>query len=479
MKLSAREILSWLKPKRVIHYDKLPSSFSKLSTDSRTIRRGQLFLALKGERFDGHDFVVEAFKAGALAAVVEDGKLEEILGKLSNLQVPLIVVDDTLKALGNLARGYREEKLRGTTVLALTGSVGKTSVKEWITLIAEQVFGEDKVVSNLKSFNNEIGVPLTILNTSPQTELLILELGARREGDIEYLCQVAQPNYGLITSIGPVHLQFFKTLKGVAKVKGELLRFIEDSPVGSNSYIPNSLRKFYQIDLYRKLKIVVPRLKVRTKVSTCATYITLTERSNLCSRVRISLKLDSKLLPRHQLSNFNLALSVVEELIGYRLPLYTCAELIRRYTPPDMRTQLLQVRDNILIINDAYNSNPISLKSAIGLLEELRADSKLAIIGDMLELGSKERFYHSKIAVPLSKLESVWLYGRAVMTTYKTLKELASTSSDIRFFKLDEFEKLRREFREWIRSRSSEGVHIGLLKASRGLRLERLLDDLT
>ncbi|MCE2449484.1 MAG: UDP-N-acetylmuramoyl-tripeptide--D-alanyl-D-alanine ligase [Candidatus Latescibacteria bacterium] len=184
-----------------------------VATDSRSIDEGELFVALRGERFDGHDFVEAAFARGACAALVE----RRWPGLDQAASGPLLAVDSTLQALGDMARAYRRRW--EVPVVAVVGSAGKTTTKEMIAAVLGQRY---RVLKTIGSENNEIGVPRTLLQLSPNHEAVVLELAARRIGDIRYLCSVAEPTIGVLLNIGTAHIEFFGSVEGVAKAKGEL-----------------------------------------------------------------------------------------------------------------------------------------------------------------------------------------------------------------------------------------------------------------
>ena len=224
MRLDARELLN-IDHVRVQNVDRLRGKRLRgVSTDSRTVRQGDVFFAVKGERFDGHAFVAEAFSHGCTAAVVEERLPRSVLG-LDNF--PIIFVKDTIRALGEFARWYRRRF--DIPIIAITGSNGKTTTKEMIAEVLGEKFAVLKTEGNL---NNHIGVPMTLFRLDRRHDAAVVEMGTNHFGELEYLCSVAEPTHGMITNIARAHLEFFGSLEGVAKAKGEAFDWLASRGVG-------------------------------------------------------------------------------------------------------------------------------------------------------------------------------------------------------------------------------------------------------
>lgn len=363
-----------------------------VTTDSRALSPGCLFFALRGERFDGNAFALQALSLGAAYAIVDDATLGEHPG--------LLLVEDTLLALQELAALHRVKC--ATPIIAITGTNGKTTTKELSAAVLSRTYRLHYTEGNL---NNHIGVPLTLLKLRPEHTLALIEMGASRPGDIEELCQIAQPNYGLITNIGMAHLEGFGSIEGVEATKGELYEWLRahDGKVIRREEDPRLAR------LGRGLPTVSygnsPEAVVLGRVLDDADsmYLSLewsAEAIGIAPRVQAT-----QLVGRYNVDNVLAAISLG---LFFDVPTEEISDAIATYKPSNSRSQLIQSDRNV-IVADAYNANPSSMRSAIDNFLSLATDRpRLIILGDMNELGAESQAAHQAL---LSLLIS---HGQAV-----------------------------------------------------------------
>lgn len=359
---------------------------SGVSIDSRTIKPNELFVAIKGERFDGHVFIKEALTRGA-AAIVFSGKRYEKTALKHPGAVPMLRVRNTVWALGALAYSYRARfKI---PVIAVTGSNGKTTTKEMLKAILSKRFS---VLCNPGTQNNHIGVPLAIFKLQKKHRLAVIEIGASRAGEIDRLSWIIQPNVGVITNIGPSHLKSFKNLQGVFKTKIELTKNLsrdaklvinQDDRFLSGLNGPNLCRVTFGLN--RSCDFYAEGIKQTEKETSFV----------LNGKHHITLKV----LGRHNVYNALASIAVAKSFgIGYN----EIKDALSIFKAPPMRMQLFDI-NNVRIISDCYNSNPDSLTFALEFLSEYSSrGKKIAVCGDMLELGERARSLHFDIGKKLA-----------------------------------------------------------------------------
>ena len=413
-----------------------------VSTDSRTVGKEQIFFALWGDNYNGNKFASDALARGALSAVIDDPLFET---------ENTILVDDCLFELQALASHYRKELK--VPVLAITGTNGKTTTKELIATILSKKY---KVHYTRGNLNNHIGVPLTILSASADTEILIIEMGASHIGEIRTLCLIAKPDYGLITNIGTAHIEGFGSADGVARAKTELYEH---------------LRKVNGIALYNDKDPLLAE-KIFKIINRAVPFSAPPGSDLLIEPVPSDLTLKISITYLHQTHIINTNLFGSYNLENIRAAVATSLflgvemkdiiEAIEQYAPANNRSQVKRTKNNTLIC-DSYNANPTSMRLAIDSFSAIKADHKIIIIGDMLELGEKSEEEHLKVLKMLQSdiAEKVLLLGPVF---YKI-----SAKSGFKAF--DKIDKLM----EFIRGVPLTGNTI-LIKGSRGMGLEKIYD---
>ena len=345
---------------------------SGVSTDTRTVAEGNLFFALKGPNFNANAYAEEALAKGASYAVIDD-----VAYKKGD---KYILAEDGLKALQDLATFHRSRFHR--KVLGLTGSNGKTTTKELINAVLSKKYITHATAGNL---NNHIGVPLTVLGIHPQVEVAIIEMGANKVGDIKELCDIADPNHGLITNIGKAHLEGFGGIEGVLRGKSELFDHIRKN--GGTVFI--NCRQ-------PKLQNMVKRFESAVTFPHAGdTYEVKFIEANpfVVFQVGNRAPVTSQLIGSYNFDNIAAAMAVGQY---FEVPLEKAEAAIAGYQPKNNRSQLLKAGSNNIIL-DAYNANPDSMKVAIENLKTMKADNKVAILGDMLELGADSDKEHAAI----------------------------------------------------------------------------------
>ena len=350
--------------------------------DSRQVLRHQLFVPIVAER-DGHDFIGDALKAGAGAYLTSRPEIVEGLGGTA------IVVDNTAKALIDTARWGRTQFPASTVVIGVTGSVGKTSTKD---LIVAALSSAKRVVANVRSFNNEQGLPVTILNAPLTTEVLVLEMGMRGLGQIDDLCRIARPHIGVITRVGEAHTELVGGIEGVAQAKGELIEALPPQGVAilnadDQRVLSMSARSVAPVLSYGESVGADVRITdVRLDARGCALFDVVTPSG--------SASLNLSIPGRHMAHNAAAAIAVGEAL---GVPLSQMVESLRSATISARRMQMKTTRNGALLLDDCYNANPTSMAAAIETLAQIPATRKVAVLGIMAEIENPESAY-AKIA---------------------------------------------------------------------------------
>ena len=368
--------------------------FQGISTDSRTVGEGELFIALKGPRFDGHYFALKALEKKAGGMLIEEDKAGDIRWNGFRPKA-VIAVKDTLRALGDLAR-ERRRRYR-TPVVALTGSNGKTTTKEMVSACLETTFPILKTRGNL---NNLIGLPLTLLNLTEKERVVILEMGMNVPGEIRRLTEIAEPDVGLITNIQRVHLEGLGSLERLKDEKGELFRRMRrDGTILVNQNDP------HVIDLASEFSGQRITFGVEKSADVMAKEIRLRGTEGTSFRLILEgeeIAIALPLLGRHFVSN---ALAAIAAATLFGIEVKKVKEALERFQPSPMRMELIHLEGGKTMINDAYNANPRSMELALETLAEMKGKGRaIAVLGDMLELGDFTEEAHRQIGERVEEL---------------------------------------------------------------------------
>lgn len=420
--------------------------FSGISIDSRTIQDGELFIALKGERFDGHDFLCEALERGN-GAVVNRYQNESIGGKT------IIYVNDTLEALQKIAQYMRRLK-RNIPIIGITGSNGKTTTKELTALILGTRY---RVLKNKGNFNNNIGLPLSLAGIHEADEMGVLEMGASAPGEIRDLCEIAMPQYGVLTNISYAHLDGFKDLETVRKTKLELLDYIDVAVVNADD-------PFLMEGVHASgFKGWVVRYGIKNYAEICATHIRLQRQGSvfhLKTAENKSLEVHTKIFGMFNIYNILAASSV-----GYlfNIDLEDMKNAIESFVGIPMRLEIKDI-NGIKVISDVYNANPASMEGALQELTRVRKGRAIAVLGDMLELGAYEKKAHRKIGRLLRELSV------DILITVGPRMIFAAKEFKGRVYKVKSAEAAGR----LLQNIYNKGDTV-LIKGSRGMNMEKVL----
>ncbi len=425
-----------------------------VSIDSRNISKNSLFVAIKGERFDGHEFVKNAVDNGAKAVVVNKKSFK----KLPNLEIPVITVEDTTIALGNLAKIWREKL--PTKIIGITGSAGKTTTKEILALLLNEKFKVNKTLANN---NNHIGVPLTLLSTNEKHEVLIAELGTNHFGEIEYTASIVKPDYALITNIGSSHLEFLKTKKGVLKEKIALFKAAAEN--NGTLFINNDDNLIVKSAENYANKIT---FALENEADVKGVISGSNEIENPIVEVSYKnkkLKIALPLFGSENVRNFIAAVAIAFKL---GLTKQQIQNGIKKFKAVDKRLNIKEHK-NFILIDDTYNANPESMKHSIEVLAGIQKyENKIAVLGDMFELGAGAEKLHKNLAKDLKKNEINEVY--TIGSFMKLMNEELMNSKIVnRHF------RTRKNLENFLRKKNFTGSAI-LLKGSRGMKMEQFIE---
>ena len=426
------------------------------SIDSRSIKPGELFFAVKGERLNGHDYVDAALEKGAGAAVIRKDQSHRY-----SEGTPLLAVDDTLVALQMLATAVR--KLWGKPLVGVTGSAGKTTTKEAIAHVLASRF---RVLKSEGNFNNHFGLPLMLLKLEPEHDVAVIEMGMSHAGEIRALAKIAQPEIGVVTNVAPVHLEFFDSLAGIARAKYELIESLPSSGTAvlnaDDEYVSQFGREFKgKVVMYGIGAIAGAHIDVRAEnVVTHGTAGSELDIVTHAGRERARLAL----VGEHNILN---ALAAVAVALARELTLSEAVAALATLTPADKRGQVLQL-GNITVVNDCYNSNPKALNAMVDALATMKAGRRIVVAGEMLELGPSGAEMHRGAGRHIAEKKIDVLIG--VRGLAQAMVE-AATQAGARA----EFVATPEEAGEWLARETRDG-DVVLLKASRGVKLERALE---
>lgn len=424
-----------------------------VSTDSRTVEEGNLYIPIVGEKFDGHDFAFDALEKGASAIIWEKKRF------LPRNDIPVIIVEDSFKAMTTLARSYRLSLK--CKVVALTGSNGKTTTRDIITGLLKQKY---KVQYTKKNFNNEYGLPKTIFELDEDLEVAVLELGTEKFGDISLLTDICRPDYAIITNIGDSHLLQLKTRENIARAKLEILEGLDENGIFLYNYDDPILKK------------VVKEFKLPERTFTYGTDkdCDFVIEPGIADASGTTFTIDNHiytipLLGQHQMYNGGIAIVIAE---FFKLDYPSIAKGLTDINLTGMRNELIHQK-NFDILNDSYKSNPQSLEACLKTVYSLKGyDKKIVVIGDMLELGEKEVEFHREIAEELDpqRLDYVLTIGTLAENIYDAAKQNFPEGTCFHF---ESKEELLGKLKEIITPNT-----LVMVKASRAMKLEDIVNDL-
>ncbi|WP_298136491.1 UDP-N-acetylmuramoyl-tripeptide--D-alanyl-D-alanine ligase [Flavobacterium sp.] len=412
---------------------------NSVSIDTRNIQENSFFVAIKGERFDANTFAQEAINKGASYVIIDN--------KDYFIDERTILVENSLVVLQELATFHRN--FLKLPIIALTGSNGKTTTKELINVVLSKKYNVKATIGNL---NNHIGVPLTILSFNENTEIGIVEMGANHQKEIEFLCKIAQPDFGYITNFGKAHLEGFGGVEGVIKGKSEMYSYLR----------LNNKKVFINLDdnIQVEKSTEIEKITFSNTDANATIFIKNLEANPFVSVAFNNVIVNSHLIGLYNANNINAAI-VIGNYFG--VSDLNIKEAVEAYIPENNRSQLIKKGSNEIIL-DAYNANPSSMKVALENFIQLHKDNKVIIIGDMFELGDESMIEHQNIIKMLISQNSITMFfvgdyffrNKIVKSNFNFYKNFEDFSND---FKVIKFEN-----------------SILLIKGSRGMALERTLE---
>lgn len=409
----------------------------QVCTDTRKISEDSLFFALKGDNFNGNTYAAEALRKGAAYAVVDESEYV--------VSDSYILVEDALQTLQDLSTFHRTSS--DTKVIALTGSNGKTTTKELINTVLSKKY---RCIATVGNLNNHIGVPLTLLSIKKDTEIAIVEMGANHQKEIEFLCKIAQPDFGYITNFGKAHLEGFGSEDGVIKGKSELYDHLiaKGKSIFMNADDPV---QFEKLDGYTK------------KFGFSTDKREFYRISFVSANPFVKINVEELIITSQLIGSYNFTNCAAAIVMGkyFNVNLKDIKNGIEGYSPKDNRSQILEKNGHPIIL-DAYNANPTSMTAALENFKGMEGESKIAFLGDMFELGETAATEHQAIADLAAEMqfEEVFLIGG---NFYKTVTPLK---------KFESFEALSKHLIE--KPLATKGTL--LIKGSRGMALERVLE---
>ena len=432
----------------------LETKITGISIDTRTLEEGDLFVALTGESSDGHKFLADALAKGA-SGVVVTRKVEA--RRLT------IRVEDTLIALGELAAYYRSKF--NPTVVGVTGSVGKTTTKEMIAAVAA---AKGPVLKNAGNFNNEIGLPLTLLQLAPRHKTAVVEMAMRGPGQIEYLAKIARPSIGVITNIHMSHIEILGTLDAIADAKGELLDYLPADGVAilnaDDAYFEYLSRRANArvVSFGESANADIRAVSSGIDSTGCCTFEVKTPRGAFDVRIPVP--------GEHNIKDALAAIAVGEELdIAHD----AIRDALAGYKPPEKRSNVVPTRGGFVVIDDTYNASPASVHSAIKTLAMMEGSRKIAVLGDMLELGEHATSAHLEVgrAVKEAGIDMLVAVGQLAKLIARGAIDAGMPINCVSEY--DDSWRAAKELPDKVRERD-----VVLVKGSRAMKMERVVEGL-
>ena len=410
-----------------------------VTTDSRTITPGCVFVALKGEHFDGNDFALKVADEGIAACVIADRKdLPE--------RSRLFVVEDSLRALQELAKHHREKL--GLPIIGITGTNGKTTTKELVSAVLSKKYN---IIFTQGNFNNQLGVPLTVLRIKPETELAVVEMGASHPGDIDELTNIGEPDYGIITNIGRAHLRDFGGYEGVVKTKNEMYQYISSHKGLLFVNIDNDLLMGLANNINNVTYGICDNADIHGKMISANPYLSVEWNGH---------QIDTKLVGNYNFENVMAAICVGTY---FKVAENDIVEALSSYCPTNNRSQVIETAKNRVVM-DAYNANPTSMSFSIKNFRNICKDDNLLILGDMRELGEESEKEHENVLKLLEELKfkNVYLVG----------EEFSKVAKDY-YTKFENVDELIKHL-----NNNPVSSHDILVKGSNSVHLNKIIDSL-
>ncbi|MDO8997167.1 MAG: UDP-N-acetylmuramoyl-tripeptide--D-alanyl-D-alanine ligase [Sediminibacterium sp.] len=446
---------------------KIFQQHSSVQTDTRKLQEGDIYFALKGPHFNGNEFAIRALDAGAAYAVVDEMPSDDTidLANLSiyNLRERLLLVDDVLTTLQQLAKHHRQQL--DIPFIAITGSNGKTTSKELIYAVLASHF---KTYTTQGNLNNHIGVPLTILSVQTDAEMAVIEMGANHQKEIESYCAYTLPSHGIITNCGKAHLEGFGGVEGVRKGKGELYQFLREQKGTAFVYADYEYLQPMSAGIENIIYYGITKGLVQGQIEAAEPFLAV--------RVTAGLFEDRPADPKHHtlihsqlVGDYNLPNILCAATIGkyFGVPDQKIIKAIEAYAPSNSRSQLMEVSTNQIIL-DAYNANPSSMKVAIENFAKLKAERKIVLLGGMMELGEDSIAEHQALVKQLVELgfKEVVLVGGDFVHT----KDLFPNKETAYYTYLPN----SLDARDWLQQLNPQHAYI-LVKGSRSMKMEQVL----
>ena len=443
---------------QALGFDSIESfSVSGVSINSRTIHAGDMFVAIRGEQFDGHNFISKAVEAGAALIMVNQRWAENNAAMMVSITIPRIIVEDTTLALGSLAHVFRNKF--DIPVLVVGGSNGKTTTKEMIRAVLSTKYS---VLCTEGNLNNHIGVPETLFRLTKKHDIAIVEIGTNHPGEIDYLCSIVEPTHGILTNIGREHLEFFGSLDGVAKAEAEMFSWLEAHHGvafvnGDDEYLPVLANK-----IKKRIVFGFSTKGAAVKASSLAMDDAARASFHIKPKGKHAIKISVGVPGEHNAKN---ALAAATVGLHFKVAPAKIQHTLEIFQAASKRMQIEQI-GGVTIINDTYNSNPDSTLAALETLKSVYTTGRrIAVLGDMLELGAHAEMLHNQIGKAAEK------YQVDVLLTYGTLShatyQAATTATKSHF-----------ELKPTLIKFLSEIVMAGdvvLIKGSRGMKMEEIV----
>ncbi|NQY66209.1 MAG: UDP-N-acetylmuramoyl-tripeptide--D-alanyl-D-alanine ligase [Flavobacteriales bacterium] len=411
-----------------------------ISIDTRSVTKGDLFIALKGDNFNGNLFAKQALDSGASYAIIDEP---------SENDERFILVDDALKCLQDLA-AYHRTKI-GTPIIGITGTNGKTTTKELVNCVLSTKYNVQATIGN---FNNHIGVPLTLLSIRDDHDFAIVEMGANSVGEIKMLCDIAKPNYGLITNIGKAHLGGFGGLEGVIKAKSEMYNYFKENEgsifINTDNILLTKLAEGLNLISYGENKEAT--YQGAPKMNADVLSVIITHEGG-------KYEVQSHLVGKYNFENVMCAISIG---LHFGIPGENISKAINKYIPTNNRSQVIDSQSNYILL-DAYNANPSSMTLSISSFIDKESNTKHLFLGDMMELGEYSKDEHQNIVDLLSANTSLHVYLIG--------EQFSLTDMPERFISFNKTEDIK----IWLATNPISNGSI-LIKGSRSMRLEELVE---